>query len=258
MNAHLFRRNAAVTLITTVFLTAVSSLCFADDLRIGAGAAPTENVLKPIKTAFEKTTGLTLSVISNGPKQAFLDLDRGIVDAAAAGLSYDEWQKLMKKEGNEIKSPASFQNIVIGKDRIVVITHKDNRLEKLSKEQLLGIFTGKIANWKDVGGKDMPILVVWGTLIPGTNTMFVKNMLGGAAPTKEVLDATTAEDIKDKVKANLEAIGIGPAAIVDAQIWSPQTPEIARPITLLTKGAPSPKVQKLIDFIKGEGAKLVK
>jgi phosphate transport system substrate-binding protein len=241
-----------------VLFTYLSTPSFADEVRIGAGAAPTENVFKPIKGAFEKATGLTLAVISNGPKQALFDLDRGNVDAAAAGLSYEEWQKMMKKEGSEMRDPAAYHSVVIGKDRIVVLTHKDNRIEKLSKEQLQGIFTGKFSNWNDVGGKDMPILVVWGSLIPGTNSMFVKNMLDGAAPTKEVLEATTAEDIKDKVKSNLEAIGIGPAAAVDAQIWSPQTPEIARPITLLTKGAPSPKVQKLIDFIMGDGAKLVK
>jgi len=243
---------------SVLLLSFVSGTCFAEELRIGAGAAPTENVLKPIKSAFEKASGISLAVISNGPKQAFLDLDKGSFDAAAAGLSYEEWQSMMKKEGNEIKNPAAYQSVQIGKDRIVVITNKDNRIEKLSKEQLQGIFTGKISNWKDVGGKDMPILVVWGTLIPGTNTMFGKAVLDGAAPTTEVLDATTAEDVKDKIKSNLEAIGIGPAAIVDAQVWSPQTPEVARPITLLTKGAPSPKVKKLIDFINGEGKMLVK
>lgn len=241
-----------------LLISCVSSTCLAEELRIGAGAAPTENVLKPIKAAFEKATGISLAVISNGPKQAFLDLDKGSFDAAAAGLSYEEWQKLMKKEGHEIKDPAAYQSVLIGKDRIAVITNKDNRIEKLSKEQLQGIFTGKISNWKDVGGKDMPVLVIWGTLIPGTNTMFGKVVLDGAAPTKEVLEATTAEDIKDKIKSNLEAIGIGPAAIVDTQVWSPQTPEVARPITLLTKGAPSPKVKKLIDFINGEGKSLIK
>jgi phosphate transport system substrate-binding protein len=242
-----------------VFLfSCLFSTCFADELRIGAGAAPTENVFKPIKTSFEKATGISLAVISNGPKQAFLDLDKGNFEAAAAGLSYEEWQKMMKKEGNEIKNPADYQSVQIGKDRIVVITNKDNRIGKLSKEQLQDIFTGKTANWKDVGGKDMSILVVWGTLIPGTNTMFGKVVLDGATPTKEVLEATTAEDIKDKVKSNLEAIGIGPAAIVDDQIWSPETPEVARPITLLTKGAPSAKVRKLLDFINGEGKTLIK
>ena len=49
----------------------------------------------------------------------------------------------------------------------------------LSKEQLKDIFTGKKTNWKDVGGKDMPIAVVYGNKIPGTNNVFMKQVMGG-------------------------------------------------------------------------------
>jgi len=245
-------------IVTAMALTLVAGTAFAEDIRIGAGAAPTENILKPIRAAFEKASGITLNTISNGPKQAFIELEKGTVDAAAAGLALDDWWALLKKESVAVANPGAYQGLVIGKDRVVVITHKDNKIPALSKEQLQGIFSGKTQNWKDVGGKDMPILLVWGSLIPGTNSMFSKVALGGTAVTKEVLDATTAEDVKDKVKSNPEAIGIGPAAIVDDSIWSPQSPEVARDITLLTKGAPSAKIQKLIGFIKGDGAKLIK
>ena len=235
-----------------------SSVGFAEELKIGAGAAPTENILKPIKAAFEKSSGLTLNTLSNGPKQAFIELEKGTVDAAAAGLSLDDWWGLLKKEGVAVANPAAYQSQVIGKDRVVVMTHKDNKIASLSQEQLVGIFSGKIQNWKEVGGKDLPVLIVWGTLIPGTNSMFTKVALGGAAVSKEVLDATTAEDVKDKVKANPEAVGIGPAAVVDDSVWSPKTPEVARMITLMTKGAPNAKVQKMLIFIKADGAKLIK
>ena len=196
------------TIITAFALLACTPViqASAEELRIGAGAAPTENILKPIKAAFEKASGLTLSTISNGPKQAFVELDKGTVDAASAGLAIDDWWALLKKEG----------------------------------------------------GKDLPILVVWGNLIPGTNSMFSKVALGGAVVTKDVLEATTAEDVKEKVKANQEAVGIGPAALVDDSVHSPKTAEVARAITLMTKGAPSAKVKKLLDFIKGDGARLVK
>lgn len=246
----------AITLISALPLTV--GVVFADELKIGAGAAPTENILKPIKSAFEKNAGLTLNVLANGPKQAFIELEKGALDAAAAGLALDDWWTLLQKEGVAVANKGAYQAQVIGKDRVVVLTHKDNRIAALSKEQLIGIFSGKIQNWKEVGGKDLPVMVVWGSLIPGTNSMFAKVALGGAAVTKEVLDATTAEDIKDKIKANPEAVGIGPAAVIDDSVWSPKTPEVARDITILTKGAPNAKVQKLLTFIKGDGAKLVK
>lgn len=256
MFTYLSRLSVLVLSLCTFSLFAAISN--AEELRIGAGAAPTENILKPVKAGFEKNSGLTLNTISNGPKQAFIDLDKGVVDAASAGLSIDDWWALLKKEGVAVTSQSAYQSQVIGKDRVVVLTHKDNKIASLTKEQLVGIFSGKVQNWKEVGGKDMPVLIVWGSLIPGTNSMFTKVALGGAAVSKEVLDATTASDVKDKIKANPEAIGIGPAAVVDDSIWSPATPEVARDITLLTKGAPNAKVKKLLEYLKGEGAKFVK
>lgn len=241
-----------------ILVTVVSGSALAEELKIGAGAAPTENVLKPVESAFEKATGLDLSILASGPKQAFIDLERGAVDAAAAGLSFDDWVALLKKEGVAVSDPAAYRQVVIGKDRIVVIVHKDNPVTKLGKEQLTGIFTGRITNWKEVGGKDAPVLVVWGGLTQGTNSMFVKNIMDGAKPSSDVIVATTAEDIRQNVAANPEAVGFGPQAILNGTVRSPETPEVARPITLITKGAPSGKVQKLIEFIRGDGSRLIK
>ena len=238
--------------LCTLFLLLTTTAALADVLKIGAGAAPTENVLKPIEAAFEKAAGLDLSITASGPKQAFVDLDRGAVDAAAAGLSFDDWMALLKKEGVAVADPAAYKPVIIGKDRVIVIVHKDNPIAKLNKEQLTGIFTGKLTNWKEVGGNDAPILIVWGGLTQGTNSMFVKNIMDGAKPTTEVIGVSTAEDIRQNVSVNPEAIGFGPQAILNATVRSPETPEVARTITLITKGAPSAKVQKLIDFIKAE------
>ncbi len=245
-------------LVFLLSLAAFASSVMAEEIKVGAGAAPTENVLKPIKSAFEFANKMDLSITASGPKQAFIDLDRGAVDAASAGLSFDDWMALLKKEGVPVADATAYKAVVIGKDKVVVIIHKDNKVAKLNKEQLTGIFTGKITNWKDVGGADAPILVVWGGLTQGTNSMFVKNIMDGAKPTTEVINATTAEDIRQNVSANPEAIGIGPQAIVNNLVRSPETPEVARPITLITKGGPSGKVTRLIDFIKTEGSKYIK
>ena len=123
-------------IVTAVALTLIAGTAFAEDIRIGAGAAPTENILKPIRAAFEKASGITLNTISNGPKQAFIELEKGTVDAAAAGLALDDWWALLKKEGVAVTNPGAYQGLVIGKDRVVVITHKDNKIPALSKEQL--------------------------------------------------------------------------------------------------------------------------
>lgn len=247
-----------VTLLAAGFVMLLSFSAFANEVKVGAGAAPTENVLKPVSEAFEKATGTRLTIISSGPKNALVDLEKGSLDAAAAGLTFDDWMALMKKEGADVKDPSALQPVTIGKDKIVVLLHKDNPITKLSKEQLKGIFTGRIQNWKEVGGKDNPVIVVWGKLIPGTNSLFVKTMLDGEPVLKDMLETTTAADIRQTVATNPEAIGIGPSAVVNETVSSPETPEISRPIILLTTGKPSPNIQKLIDFIKGEGQKYIK
>lgn len=247
-----------VTTLCTLFCLLMTTAAVADVLKIGAGAAPSENVLKPIEAAFEKAAGLDLSITSSGPKQAFIDLERGSVDAAAAGLTFDDWMALLKKEGVAVTDPAAYKPVIIGKDRVIVIVHKSNPITKLNKEQLTGIFTGKFSNWKEVGGSDAPILIVWGGLTQGTNAMFVKNIMDGAKPTTEVIGVSTAEDIRQNVSVNPEAIGFGPQAILNDTIRSPETPELARSITLITKGAPSAKVQKLIEFINSDGQKYIK
>lgn len=249
-----------VRILSLFFCVAVlsSHLASAADLKIGAGAAPAENVLKPVKAAFEASSGINLAVVDSGPKNALLDLDKGLVEAAAAGLSLNDWMALMKKEGVEIKDPSVYQAVTIGKDKVVLITHKDNKVNSLTAEQIKGIFSGEIASWKEVGGDDQPILVVWGKLIQGTNNMFIKKFMGDKPVTKEVIDATTAPDVKQNVAANPSAIGIGPKAIIDGSIKIIQAPELARDITLVTKGKPSANTQKLLDFIKGEGQKYIK
>lgn len=251
-------RGIGITAAILVSFSVAASVACAEDLKIGAGGAPTENILKPIKPHFEAATGIKLYVTASGPKNAWLDLQKGEVDAAAAGLSLTEWQSLMKKEGAEIKDLSAYTPEVIGKDKIRVIVNKENKVQLLSAEQIKGIFSGQISSWKEVGGDDTPILVVLGKLTPGTNNLFFKKFLGDKEYTKDVLDATTADDVKQNILANPAAVGFGPLSLVDDSVKAVETPELARDITLLTKGKPSGKVQTLINYIKGDGRKFIK
>ncbi|MBU1125680.1 MAG: substrate-binding domain-containing protein, partial [Candidatus Omnitrophica bacterium] len=49
---------------------------------------------------------------------------------------------------------------IIAYDAIVVCVHQKNPVNNLSKEQIKGIFSGKIASWSEVGGNDIPIVCI--------------------------------------------------------------------------------------------------
>jgi phosphate transport system substrate-binding protein len=244
-------------IMITIFLMTSLSVFAEEMLILGAGQAPTENILKPIKEPFEKVTKIWLYFIPYGPKVALMELEKGKVDAALGGLSFEDWMNLMEVEKAGAKDPSILHHVIVGKDKIKVLIHKENPISKLTKEQLRSIFTGKIANWKDVGGKDMPIVIVW-TKFLGGNYLFTKTILDNEPLTKDVIEVATSVDAREMIALKPGAIGLGPLAIVTSAIKSPETPEIERPITLITKGKPSPNVQKLIDFIKGEGQKYIK
>lgn len=251
------RKYGLVLAIAIASVLALSIVASAQEVRVGAGAAPSNSLLKPVKEHFEKATGIKLTIIEQGPKLAMQDVLKGDIDAASAGLTLDEWIAMMKKEGIEVNK-AELQLHVIGKSRAVVMINKANPVAKLTKEQLKGIFTGKITNWKDVGGKDVPIIVVWAKLTPGMNSLYVNQALDGISVMKDVLETTTGPDLRQNIVSNPEAIGISALSVADDTVKVPEQPEATSDIILVTRGKPSANVQKLIDFIKGEGQKYIK
>jgi len=238
-------------------LLAFAVFGYAQEISVAGGGASFDNVLKPIKEPFEKAAGIKLNIIASGPKVALMDMDRKSRDALLVGLTIGEIEELMKKEGVVLSSGAKLQYTEVGSYDIALLMHKDNPVSSLNKEQLKGLFTGKITNWKDVGGKDSPVIVVWAKLTPGINNNFIKSVLDGAQVTKDVLDVSTSADVKQSVTSNPEAIGIGPLGVIDNTIKSQIIPEMKRPFLMVTIGEPKPDIKKLIDFIKGEGQKYI-
>jgi phosphate transport system substrate-binding protein len=199
-------------------------------------------------------TGLKMVLIPEGADAVIIDLDKGKVDAAAGALNFKDWMAMVEKKGYQIPDKNAFKSRVIGKDMIRVVAHKGVTAPELSKDQLKGIFTGKIANWKAVGGPDQAIVVIWGAKIPGTYRVFQKLMMDGAAYAK-TQEGTNAADVKEKVKTVPGAVAVLPGNMVDDTVAAPKMPEVGRPITLVTKGEPNPEVLKMLEYIRGPGKK---
>lgn len=169
----------------------------------------------------------------------------------------------------------------IGYDAIAVFVHTDNPVQSLSKEQLKGIFTGQITNWKEVGGADAPISPNTEILTGkrATIEMFQEMVLDGAAygkgfkeidlPRDQIVDlagnpngicsvslgllASVPNDLRQRVRV-IPVNGIEPS---DQNIQSGAY-LISRPLLLVTKGLAKGEVKKFIQFmLSAEGQAIV-
>jgi phosphate transport system substrate-binding protein len=227
----------------------------AEEIKIGGGGAPIDGVFRPIKPHFEKATGISINLVFSSATLSFKQLIAGELDGATAGLAYQDLLTAMKNEKIEVADPAAYQATTLGTSKIFTVVHKDNPVQKLTLEQLQGIFSGKIVSWKELGGSDSPIIVVLSKINPATNAAFRKLAMGNQPYLADVLDAGRFEDVREKVASTPESIAFGPTSMVDKSIKVVETPEISRPVNLITKGKPAGKLQKVIDYIQGDGKK---
>jgi phosphate transport system substrate-binding protein len=245
------------SILTAAALALSVSLATAAEIKLGGGGASIATVFNPVKAPFEKATGNNLIILQSTPKDGLKQLWKGDLEVAVTAVGLDGMIAGAAKDGVNVDKSA-LQIVEIGTNKTVVLLHPSNPVTSLTKDQMKGLFTGKITNWKDVGGKDAPVLVVWGKNSPGQNTLFTKVILDGEKIIAENLETTDYKGIKDTVSTNPEAIGIDPLGMVDDTVKGIKpSPEANSPILLITKGAPSPQVKQLIGFIKAEGKKYI-
>jgi phosphate transport system substrate-binding protein len=243
------------SLAIAVMFTLGAIAAQAEEVRVGGGGAAMSTIFDPVVAPFEKASGIYLTRRPSSPKNGLMDLVGGKLDLATAAVSLDSMIAGAAKDGVTVER-STLQQEQIGTNRTVLFVHPTNKVGKLTKAQLKGIFTGKIVNWKEVGGDDRIIIVVWGIGTPGQNALFSKEVLDGEAVTKEAMEATNYASIKDAVASTPEAIGIDPFGMTDDSVRAVASdPELSSPIIAVTIGKPAAKVQKLIDFVKGEGAR---
>ena len=89
----------------------------------------------------------------------------------------------------------------------------------LTHQQIIDIFsTGKIRNWKQLGGPDLPVVPVIRPATSGTRAIFRKYILGGLAENGTLLSTDSSQSVRDKVANTPGAIGYLALSVLDSSI----------------------------------------
>ncbi len=123
------------------------------------------------------------------------------------------------------KETGAVENVV-AIDGIAVITHKDNTVDNLTSEQLTDIYTGKITNWKDLGGADEAIVVLGREAGSGTRGAF-EELLKVDDQCKYAQELDSTGGVLAKVASTPGSIGYVSLDVVDDTVKALSLDDVA-------------------------------
>ncbi len=229
------------------------------------------NLVQSWAEEFMKTQpDLFIAVTGGGSGTGMAALINGSCEIAASSREIKSQEIILARKKNV--DPKEFK---VALDGLAVIVNPKNTVKQLTLDQLAGIFTGKIKNWKEVGGSDSKIVILSREVNSGTHVYFKEHVLRkGDAKSQEEFSSDalllpSSQAIADEVKQNASAIGYFGMGYVgkDHQALSIAKQDkseyvypgieavisgkypISRPLFIYTNGEPQGAVKQFLDYI---------
>jgi phosphate transport system substrate-binding protein len=191
-------------------LLGLSSLAAASPSKITVKGSDTMVILaqKWAEAYMNKNNNVKVQVTGGGSGTGFAALQNRTTDLCNASrqIRPPEIAECIK---NFRKRPTEYR---VALDGVTIYVHADNPLKELSVEQLMLIFTGKVRDWKQVGGPDAPITVYSRENNSGTYEFFKEHVLQGRdfSARAQTMPGTAA--VLQAVAKDKNSIGYGGAA----------------------------------------------
>lgn len=167
------------------------------------GSTSMQKVINTLGEAFmNENKGITFTYNPTGPGSGIKAVQEGRCDI---GLS----SRALKAEEKE----AGLKETVLAYDGIAIIVNPENPVSDLTLEQIADIYTGRITNWKDLGGNDAEIVLIGREAGSGTRDGF-ETITGTSDACQYRQELTSTGDVITTVAQNPDAIGYASLASI--------------------------------------------
>ena len=227
---------------------------------------------KEAEIYMKKNAGKSITVVGGGSGVGIAALVDNSTDIAMSSrkIKMDERMKLQD-------AGRAFKEVIIANDALSVIVNPTNKVSKLTRQQLEGIYTGKIKNWKEVGGDDMTIVVYSRETSSGTYEFFKDHVMNRKNYASSVLNMPATGAIIQSISQTKGAIGYVGLAYMNKEVKDiavsydgktfvkasmenamNKTYPIVRPLYYYYPASKEALVKPFIDFVMStEGQKVV-
>ncbi len=271
-------------------LLIVSSACSRPsrtDAPVGTGSVAIQNkgsdTLLQLAQAWAETyrevrPDVKIAVTGGGSGTGIAALIQGTADIANASRPMKEGEKEQAR-ANGIE-PVEH---VVAIDALAVIVNPANPVDRLTIGQLSDIFTGRITNWAEVGGRDAPIVLLSRETNSGTHVYFLENVVRrGEKDNRDIFAPQTlfmpaSVGITSELQRNDKGIGYDGLGYVTADekmlavAPSPEGPYVlpavetakdgsyllSRPLFMYTAGEPRGEIAVFLDWVRGPGGQKI-
>ena len=197
--------------IILVALALYTSVSFAQKLKGSDTVLPLAQ--KEAESYMKRNKMNKLVVTGGGSGVGLAALVDGTTDIAMSSRKIKMGEKIKLQDAGKAS-----KETIIAFDALAVIVNPTNKVTQLTREQLEGIYTGKIKNWKEVGGDDLQIVVYSRESSSGTYEFFKEHVLNNKNYASFVLSMPATGSIVQSISQTKGAIGYVGLAYVEKDV----------------------------------------
>ncbi len=149
---------AAVLAFAMILAAAVGAR--AQEVNVQGATTVSFGLMLPKKADIEKMSGQTLKILPSSTSRGLSALVAGNADIAMLAEPLDDAVASALKAAPGSVDASKLEGFHVANAETQIIVNPANGVAKLTDAQVADLFSGKVANWKEVGGPDQPVLVV--------------------------------------------------------------------------------------------------
>jgi phosphate transport system substrate-binding protein len=256
MKGKIFGSLSVSLALLVCFLTPTA---FAAEEIIISGSTTVLPIMQKAGEAFMAANpGISLAISGGGSGNGIKALNEGLCQVAMSSRDIKS-SELEQGKARNIQAV----RIAIAVDALVPIVHSENPVTGLSVGQLRDIYTGKIRNWKQLGGLDENIVVVSRDSSSGTFETWENMIMESEKVTPAALLQASNGAVVQIVSKNRKAIGYIGFGYLNSSLKKlavnnveastetalSKTWPIARELYVFTNGQPAGGIKKLVDYL---------